>query len=238
MCITAFHLFATFLWIAPSSSLREVLPGELLSKYMIPLWGQSWSVFAPEPINGDYYFDVRAVVATDDGEQITRWVRATDAELDHATYKPFPPRSAGLAVSVASDLKGAWDGLSDDQKAVVRLNYFKGDDSADRLKSKLSEDSDGGGSVPGYLKKERVATAYATQVAKAMWGEKVQRVQYQAARQNVVPFSERNDKSAERPKIRTVPIGWRALVTENHQSEEEFATYFCSSNEVRCAGEQ
>ena len=60
MALTGFHLFASFLWIAPSSTLREVIPGNLLSQYMIPMWGQSWSVFAPEPINGDYYFDVRA----------------------------------------------------------------------------------------------------------------------------------------------------------------------------------
>ena len=85
MALTGFHLFATFLWIAPSSALREVIPGDLLSKYMIPMWGQSWSVFAPEPINGDYYFDVRAVVSTPDGgEETTDWVRATDVELDHS----------------------------------------------------------------------------------------------------------------------------------------------------------
>ena len=83
MALTGFHLFASFLWIAPSSTLREVIPGNLLSQYMIPMWGQSWSVFAPEPINGDYYFDVRAVVSTPDGgEETTDWVRATDVELD------------------------------------------------------------------------------------------------------------------------------------------------------------
>lgn len=49
MLLTAFHLLASFLWIAPSSTARQVIPGNLLSEYMIPLWGQSWSVFAPEP---------------------------------------------------------------------------------------------------------------------------------------------------------------------------------------------
>ncbi|WP_413333122.1 DUF5819 family protein [Brevibacterium sp. GP-SGM9] len=238
MAITGFHLFASFLWIAPSSALREVIPGDLLSKYMIPMWGQSWSVFAPEPINGDYYFDVRAVISTGNGEEITEWVRATDVELDHSTYKLFPPRSAGLGVGVASDLKGEWEDLPDDQKAIVKLDYFKGDDSAERLKTKLDEYEDPKNTVSSYLDSEHTATAYATQVAKAIWGDDVQRVQYQAARQNVVPFSERNDKSAERPKIQPVPVGWRALVTEDQQSDEEFAKYFCASDEVRCVGEQ
>ena len=239
MLMTAFHLFASFLWIAPASALREVIPGNLLSEYMIPLWGQSWSVFAPEPINGDYYFDVRAVVkSADGGEKVTDWMRATDVELDHSTYRPFPPRSAGLGIGVASDLKGSWDDLPDDQKAIVKLDYFKGEDSVDRLTSKLNDYNDPKGTVAGYLKSERLATAYATQVARAVWGEDVQRVQYQAARQNVVPFAQRNNPNAERPKIQPVPVGWRALVVEEHQSDEEFAKYFCASDEVRCASEQ
>lgn len=238
MLLTAFHLFASFLWIAPSSTMRQVIPGNLLSEYMIPLWGQSWSVFAPEPINGDYYFDVRAVVKTAGGEEITDWVRATDVELDHSTYRPFPPRSAGLGVGVASDLKGSWEDLPDDQKAIVKLDYFKGDDSVNRLEAKLGEYKDSDNAVDGYMDSENTATAYATQVAKAIWGEDVQRVQYQAARQNVVPFAERNNGDAERPKIQPIPVGWRALVSTEHQSDEEFAKYFCASDEVRCASEQ
>ncbi|WGP08073.1 DUF5819 family protein (plasmid) [Bacillus subtilis] len=239
MLVTAFHLFASFLWIAPSSTMRQVMPGNLLSEYMIPLWGQSWSVFAPEPINGDYYFDVRAVVKTAAGdEEVTDWVRATDIELDHATYKLFPPRSAGLGIGVASDIKGSWEDLPNDQKAIVKLDYFKGDDSVDRLARKLKEYDDPDRAVDEYLKSEQLATAYATQVAKAIWGEDVQRVQYQAARQNVVPFAERNNPKAERPKIQPVPVGWRALVTEPHQSDKKFAEYFCASSKVRCTNEQ
>ena len=239
MLLTAFHLLASFLWIAPSSAMRQVIPGNLLSQYMIPLWGQSWSVFAPEPINGDYYFDVRAVVKTPNGgEEVTEWMRATDVELDHSTYKLFPPRSAGLGVGVASDLKGSWEDLPADQKAIVKLDYFKGTDSTDRLESKLDEYNDPEGAVDGYLSSEHLATAYATQVAKAVWGDDVQRVQYQAARQNVVSFADRNKADAQRPKIQPVPVGWRALVTEEHQSDEEFAKYFCASDKVRCADEQ
>lgn len=238
MLLTAFHLFASFLWIAPSSTMRQVIPGNILSEYMIPLWGQSWSVFAPEPINGDYYFDVRAVVKTSGGEEITEWVRATDVELDHSTYKLFPPRSAGLGIGVASDIKGSWEDLPDDQKAIVKLDYFKGDDSVDRLETKLGEYEDSDNAVDSYMDSEHTATAYATQVAKAIWGEDVQRVQYQAARQNVVPFAERNNGNAKRPNIQPVPVGWRALVSAEDQSDEEFAKYFCASDEVRCASEQ
>ncbi|MFE2655430.1 MULTISPECIES: DUF5819 family protein [Brevibacterium] len=239
MALTGFHLFASFLWIAPSSTLREVIPGNLLSQYMIPMWGQSWSVFAPEPINGDYYFDVRAVVSTPDGgEETTDWVRATDVELDHSTYKLFPPRSAGLGISVASDLKGSWDDLSDDHKSIVALDYFRGEDSVERLTTKLDEYADPDGVVDDYLAEENTATAYATQVALAVWGEDVQRVQFLAARQNVVPFAQRNDKDAERPAVQPAAVGWRALTFADDQSNEDFADYFCASDTVRCVSEQ
>src|SRR5699024_9815937 len=117
MAITAFHLFASFLWIASSSTTSAALPVDPLTKYIIPMGGQASSLYAPEPINGDYYFDVRAVITTDAGEKTTEWVRATDVELDHSTYKLFPPRSAGLGIGVASDIKGSWEDLPDDQKA-------------------------------------------------------------------------------------------------------------------------
>ena len=113
-----------------------------------------------------------------------------------------------------------------------------GYDCVDRLETKLKEYDDPENTIPAYLESEHLATAYATQVAKAIWGDDVQRVQYQAARQNVVPFAERNDKGAERPNIQPVPVGWRALVVEEHQSQEEFTKYFCASDEVRCVSEQ
>src|SRR5699024_4168574 len=158
--------------------------------------------------------------------------RATDVELDHSTYKLFPPRSAGLGIGVASDIKGSWEDLPDDQKAIVELDYFKGDDSVDRLENKLEEYDDTETTVAAYLEDEHTATAYATQVAQAIWGDVVWRVQFKAARQNVVPCSDRKDKSAERPNFQPVLVGWLALVVDDHQSQEEFTKYFCSSDQV------
>ena len=60
--LTLWHVGASFLWIAPYSALREIPTQEVLAGYMLPMFGQSWSVFAPEPINGDYHFNVRAVI--------------------------------------------------------------------------------------------------------------------------------------------------------------------------------
>lgn len=82
---TAWHVFAWFLWIAPVSPLREVVPGKLLTQYMIPFFGQSWSVFAPEPINGDNRMLVRAVVRENGADKTTEWVNVTDVETQLMT---------------------------------------------------------------------------------------------------------------------------------------------------------
>lgn len=231
---TAWHLFASFLWIAPHSELRDVVPGEALSEYMIPMFGQSWSVFAPEPINGDHYFDVRAIIDNDGEEEATEWVRASDVEQSLATYRLFPPRAAKLSASQSSNFRGEWQMLNDDHRAVVELNYYEGDDWEERLESTLLDYTDETEDIEAYLREERRSTAYATQVAQAIWGSDVVRVQYQVARQNVVPWGERNNPAAERPDIQPVPLGWRGLISEEDQSQEAFADYFCSAPEEVC----
>src|SRR5690606_34073985 len=165
---TIWHIFASFLWIAPPSALREIPTQEVLSAYMLPMFGQSWSVFAPEPINGDYHFNVRAVIDTDGEEITTGWVSATDVELSTIQYNLFPPRAGIQSSEVASGQMNAYNKLNDEQQAVVALDFAEGDweDWMVRSFEKLEE----GPSTAAYMREEHLATAYATQVAYAIWG--------------------------------------------------------------------
>ena len=222
---TAFHVFATFLWIAPSSALRDVVPGNALQSYMIPMFGQSWSVFAPEPINGDYRLQIRAVVTMDGEAHETEWVDATAAELTMHMHNLFPPRAAMTSNDVASRFKGAYDKLDQEQKDIVALGYYNGTDWRDRMEAALREHSDDA-KITNYMAMERLITAYSTQVAYAMWGSDVTQVQFAASRQNVVPFEQRHDPDAKRPEVQAVPIGWRGLIEEPGQSRSNFSEIF------------
>ncbi|WP_022919572.1 DUF5819 family protein [Ruania albidiflava] len=222
---TAWHVFATFLWIAPGSGLRQVVPGTLLHDYMIPMHGQSWSVFAPNPINGDYRLQVRAVVGEGAEAIQTEWVDATAAELTMLTHNLFPPRASITALDVASRFKGAYDELNEAQQETVALGYYDGADWRDRLQAALLEHGNAS-AVMDYMETERLAAAYATQVSYAMWGQDVQQVQFIISRQNVIPFADRNDPDAERPPVQPAPTGWRGLVVEPGQSQERFAEIF------------
>ncbi|MBP1327000.1 hypothetical protein JOF28_002232 [Leucobacter exalbidus] len=221
----AWHIFASFLWIAPYSPLREVIPGNALTNYMIPMFGQSWSVFAPEPINGDYRIQVRAVVEEDGTERETEWVDATEVELSMIQYNLFPPRAGIGAVEVASQLKGSFDKLTADHKVIAGLNYFE-DGWDDRLAEKMK--SYGNPElVDAFVEKEQQTLAYATQVAYAMWGEdNVVRVQYHVTRQNVIPFGERHNPEAVRPGLQNVDTGWRGTVVLPGQSTKAFSDVF------------
>ena len=228
---TAWHIFATFLWIAPGSGLREVVPGSILRDYMIPMHGQSWSVFAPEPINGDYRLQVRAAVGSGDEAVETEWVDATAAEVTMLTHHLFPSRASNSAMDVASRFKGAYDGLNEAQREIVALGYYQGEDWQDRLEGALLEHGNES-AVMDYMRTERIASAYSAQVAYAMWGEDVEQVQFIISRQNVIPFAERNNPDAERPDPQPFPTGWRGVIVEPGQSQEHFAEIFLAGVEA------
>ena len=228
----AWHVFASFLWISPPSELRTVVPGNALSNYMIPWFGQSWSVFAPEPINGDYILKIRAIIP--DGQDAegatkytaTEWVDASDAELDTARYNLFPPRSAILATQQSSKLMTAWKALTPEQQKVVTLGFYDGDAWLGRMQNELKKQSDTK-EVTDYVVQERYTAAYATQVAYAVWGEKnVSQVQYQVSRQNIIPFKDRNNPDAVRPAPQIVNTGWRGTLVMPLQSTTDFRDTF------------
>lgn len=225
--LTLWHVGASFLWIAPYSALREIPTQNVLASYMLPLFGQSWSVFAPEPINGDYHFNVRAVIEKDGEETETGWVSATDVELSMIRYNLFPPRAGIQSSEVASKQMNAYNDLNGEQQAVAALDFAEDgwEDWMVRSFDKL-EGSDNPDTTE-YMAAEHLATAYATQVAYAIWGaDAVVKVQYRVSRQNVVPFAERNNPNAQRPDPTFSTTGWRLPIEEKGQSRADFADVF------------
>ena len=223
---TAWHIFASFLWIAPVSPLREVVPGKALSQYMIPFFGQSWSVFAPEPINGDNRMQVRAVVEENGQERVTEWLNVTDVETQLMTHKLFPARAGNQSIDLASDYRSAYGKLNKEQQAAANLDFFKDADWAARVQSTLGKLGTNSADVGKYINAEFRAVRYSTQVAKAVWGPNVKRVQFSMERQNVIPFKERNNPDAQRPAVQLTPSGWRGLQVASEQSEKDFADTF------------
>jgi hypothetical protein len=229
--VTAFHVFAQFLWIAPASQLRVLIPGDFLTSWQIPFFGQSWSVFAPDPINGNYVFKVRALVPDRSGETVqTQWIDATDAEYAAAEHHLLPPRGASLASEQATKYKSAWDALNEDQRAVVADHYWKGADWKVRFENALlaasGDDDDAVAHANAFITANAFTDAYATQVARAAWGDDVRSVQFDIYRQNVTPFAQRHEQDPEPQPKQTTPTGWRGLFVMPEQSQDDFAATF------------
>ena len=227
------HIAASFLWIAPySAGARALFPGgqQVLSSYMIPMFGQSWSVFAPEPINGNYVLKVRAALPKDGAEEITDWVDATEVETSVIRHNLFPPRAGIGAGELASEYKGKWDALTADHKVVTALNYFNGNDWPIRLNEKLQSYGTPDVIAP-YLDSENTVIKYATQVARAVWGSSVTRVQFQVYRQNVIPFADRNTPGVQPQPMQIADTGWRGLEVAPGQSDKDFADVFKAAYE-------
>lgn len=225
--LTLWHVFASFLWIFPPSPLRQLVPAKALTAYMIPFFGQSWSVFAPEPINGDYHFNVRAVIDVDGEEKETGWVSANTAEMSIVQNHLFPPRAGVQAEELASMQRQAFLKLEEPQRTILAGDFDKKNWETG-MREALLADQKNTTLVDGYLDREHMATAYATQVAKAMWADEgeIVKVQYRVSRQNVVPFADRNNPNVERPEPFIVSTGWRGLIVNPDQDEEVFADVF------------
>ncbi|MNW44470.1 hypothetical protein D3C74_217050 [compost metagenome] len=233
--ITTWHILASFLWIAPWSYLRDAVPGNALHAYMLPMYGQSWSVFAPEPINGNYRFQVRAEIEVDGKLSSTNWLDVTHLELEEwKTHKLLPPRASSMAMQQASTYKSAYDKLGAGQQTLLGSGFYKGDDWANRLEATLRETKPNKGvtdvtndiRLDEVIAAERNTTAFATQVAKAAWGSNVKYVQFEVSRQNAIPFAKRNDPEAKPPARVFVSPGWRGLLVVDGQDEEQFAKIF------------
>lgn len=240
--LTAWQVFAQFLWIAPVSALRELVPGNLLVSWQIPWFGQSWSVFAPDPINGDYHFKVRAIVK--DGDQparTTQWIDATDAEYRMQLHRLVQPRAGALASEQASNYKKAWDALNERQKAIVAAGWYEGEnwkaDFEAALRQAAGEDSDAQRALSSFISQNAFTQAYATQVARAVWGDDVVFVQVDIYRQNIIPFEDRHDAAAERPAKQLSPSGWRGTFTLPGQSQDAFAEVFKPLAEPQLKGD-
>ncbi|SKA96329.1 hypothetical protein SAMN06295879_2201 [Agreia bicolorata] len=225
----AWHVFASFLWIAPPTPLRDLVPGNVLQSYMIPWFGQSWSVFAPEPINGDNEILIRARLGSGSDPVSTEWINATDIEYQLAYHNLFPPKAATMGMHQAADFRSAWAKLNAQQQTAVSRDIPEGTELTDLLAGDGGNLSD---AALSYVDQEKRTNAYATEVAYAVWGDRVVSVQYLVQRQPIIPFQNRNDPDAAKPTPISFSTGWRDPSTSFETSDEAFRDNFLAAWDI------
>lgn len=221
------HFAVTFLWNAPPNPVKEVIGGQV-SSYMRPFFVQNWSLFAPDPINTEEEILVRAKVSGPDGEtEVTPWVSATEREWLVVDHNPVPSRASRLSSNLHRRLMSAWRRLSEEQRLVLTEPY---DGTADWtvLADDLTAATRGAedGRVATMVRADRVATAYATQVARALWGDDVGSVQI---RLRSTPVPRWPDRFVPEPDPATASVrqfGWRPVLVAAGQDDDAFAAAF------------
>jgi hypothetical protein len=226
------HIVVTTLYATPATPLRELVPNAAFIAYNYPMFDQNWSVFAPEPISANYELSVRSATLVD-GELVnTEWVNASKTELKLLRHNPLSPRAGYAAYAQALGTNLAYKKLSEAEQAVVGQSYYEGDMWGQQLEDAMrSQGGSDEATVNAYLKQEWVTVAYATQVAKAVWGDDALYVQYRISIDNSVPFASRHDDAAQRSLV-TVDSGWRGLVEREGQDDNHFADLFMSLDPV------
>ena len=220
--VLSFHFAATALWVSPAAPLYDAL-APVLNPYMQPFFQQGWSLFAPDPPEGDYAFLLRARWTDRSTGQLrtSGWVDVTTREWSGILHNPLHSRSDMDTDELSRILSGDQGNLSDNQTSIVERDY-----SHSGWGHLLAELSAQKGADPGlleaYVRHERVAAAFATQYAYALWGSDIEAVQVRLRYTPVPDFEYRADKDAL-PEDSFTYYGWRPTVVFDGQSQKNFA---------------
>ncbi|NEE00930.1 DUF5819 family protein [Phytoactinopolyspora halotolerans] len=219
------HFALTFLWNAPSNPIKDAV-GDEMRGYMRPMFIQNWSLFAPNPVNAEDELLVRARYndPSTGGERTTEWISATEAEWTLVTHNPAPSRASRLSSNLHRRLDSAWDDLSNEQQEIMTSDYTDMENwkpLADDLIS--AQGGETSSRVANMVRADRVATGYATQVARALWGGEIVAVQFQLRRTPVPRWDVRNEPEPEEPSRSYHDFGWRPVLVNEGQDDEAFA---------------
>ena len=195
----------------------------VLNPYMQPFFRQGWSLFAPNPWSGDYTFLLRGRW-TDRSTGLLRtsdWVDVTTRQWNGILHNPLHPRSDLYSEGLSEVLSDDQDNLIDNQASIVERDYSHSgwDQLLADLSAQKGADPD---RLESYVRHERVAAAYATQYAYALWGPDVEAVQIRLKYTPVPNFEDRADKDAQ-PESFFTYFGWRPTVVLDGQSQKHLA---------------
>ncbi len=215
--ILAVHIFAMFLWIAPRNPLNQALDKPLRA-YVLPMFQQSWSLFAPDPISAAYYLEVRAL-PQDLTE--TEWVSASDVELDGLLHNPLPSTATNITNKLATQFNDAFGKLPAEQQQIFTQGFAE-DSWAEMGQQAISTSTSPSPDFTRALELDKAITGYATQFLKAHdLLPEGHLVQYRILRVAAPNFDDRH--IAENTATISLSAGYRNQIVFDGQDEAAFA---------------
>ena len=227
--VVGVHTALVATWAAPNNEIRQTIGAANLRSYILPVFEQNWSIFAPNPRRTAVAFEVRAMVedpAT--GETVTTdWVDLVAAEDAMVRGNPFAPRMASSSRRVADRLHSAVRRLNDEQRGWIEANYVTTpiEQLRDRLTAVEGDAPANAAQVDNYMVANEAATSLATAFAEHYWEGEVIHVQYRSSTRPVPSYPNEDERTVDDTSRNEREYGWRAPIEIPEHELEVFGRY-------------
>ncbi len=226
LAVVVVHSGIVALWVAPNNLLRQSIGASRVQDYILPMWDQAWSVFAPEADSGYERYEVRALVKGGGGERATAWTPVTAREVVASVrHHPFPSRTALITTRLGAHVQRYYNSLNGDQKQLVA--DADREVSLEELRSRLiaAADSDAERRRVGpFMRAESATEHFLSGIADAIWGEGVVALQFRKDKMVVSRYTD-----TDRPRQVRVAYqyfsNWRPPITLTPAERDAFAAY-------------
>ena len=211
--LVGLHLLAVTLAAVPGNSVSDAFDDQL--GYLTPFFGQSWRLFAPNPVDEDRSFLVQGAYVDADGElRMTPWVSWTEVEQDVIEHRLVGGRAGYITTKFYGPLDEEFRELeSDEQKTLSARTSPLSPPSWSELRDYLARIGPDEDDLADYLRFDRAATRLATNAVSARTSQKLTAVRYALREHGVTPYDARQGDKAERQAARPEPEtrigGWR-----------------------------
>lgn len=230
------HTLVISMWVGPNTPVRQMVGNDTLRSYVMPVFEQSWMIFAPTPRRVAVNLEIRAEYidpATGD-PVITGWTDLVDGEDALIAGNPFPPRMSLAGRRVANTLNAAMGDLNDDQLALVAANYLTTPTTV--LGNQMMDVTDSSvpsGTVGTYLTYDDAATHLATLYYSASLGDvEITYVQFRTGMRYAPTWAPGAPGSIDDAPITWFDYGWRQPTHLTDDELELFAPYLRMSGSL------
>jgi hypothetical protein len=189
--------------------------GDQLS-YLRPFFGQSWRLFAPNPVDEDKSLLLQGAYVDGEGNiRATPWVDWTSVEQDVIEHRLIGGRAGYITTKMYGALDEEFQELeSPEQKELSARTSALEPPTWNVLEEYLARVGPDDDDLADYLRYDRAATRLATDVISARWPSRdITAVRYALREHGVVPYDARHLSKAERQEARPTPTirtgGWR-----------------------------
>jgi hypothetical protein len=212
--IVGLHMLAVTLAAVPTNPVSDAVDAQL--DYLRPFFGQSWRLFAPNPIDEDKTLLVQGAYLDEDGElQTTSWINWTRVEQDVIEHRLVGGRAGYISTKFYPSLDEEFQELENPEQKVLSARTSPLDPpSWSALRTYLARIGPDEDDLADYLRFDRAAARLASSVVKARTPYELTAVRYALREHGVVPYDARHFDEADRQEARpeaTMRIGgWRA----------------------------